>query len=245
MKSFVLLLGAFLVTFALLISVWMFGTGHSPFEGLTATPTPAPTEAPTLPPTLPPTPQPTATVTPTASPTSTPTAGATPTPTAPSLATPSLSPAPLRTPPPSDSVLPSSQPGNSHTYTMTGIQYTSYQMPDQARLVRNGDSLVLVTTSETPDVLWVTYSLDPALLPAGVIIHSVDAAICGQGGGTFYEIYGPTGSDPTEYEVTPPDPDGCWHFRDAATTDMSAIVSTMLDSQLVIDRVEFTVTFGS
>lgn len=243
MRSFLLLFGAFAVTFALLLTVWMVGTGSSPFGGPAATATVAPTQAPSVPPTTAPTDQPTPSASPT--PTATPTPTPSPTRTAPPLGTPSPSPAPLRTPPPSGSPLPSSQPGNSQTYTLTGIQYSSYQMPDNARLVRNGDSLVLVTTAETPDVLWVTYRLDPALLPAGVIIHSVDADICGTGGGTFYEVYGPTGSDPTEYEVQPPDADGCWHFRDAPTTDMSVIASTMLDSQLVIDRVVFTVTFGS
>jgi hypothetical protein len=245
MKSFLLLAGAFVLTFALLLSVWMIGTGRSPFGGPRATPTLAPTQAPPVTASVAPTNQPTPTASPTIMPTATPTASPSPTPTPPPLQTPSLSPAPLRTPPPSGSPLPSSQPGSSRTYTLTGIQYSSYQMPDNARLARNGDSLVLVTTAETPDVLWVTYRLDPALLPAGVIIHSVDADICGTGGGEFYEVYGPTGSDPTEYEVTPPDADGCWHFRDAPTTDMSVIASTMLDSQLVIERVVFTVTFGS
>jgi hypothetical protein len=241
MKPFALLGGTFLVTFALLISVWMIGTGRSPFGGLAATPSPAPTQAPTAAPTEGSTLTPTASPTPTAVPS--PTASPTPSPTAPPLATPSPSPAPLRTPPPSGEPLPSGQPGSTTTYTMTGAQFTSYQMTDHARLVRKGDALTLVTTSDSPDALWVTYTLDPPLLPAGAVVRSVDADVCGAGSGTFWEAYGPTGSDPNEYEVVPPDADGCWHFRNAATSDISVVVSTMLESQMTIQQIVFRVTF--
>ena len=242
MKQFAVLAGTFLLTFALLVVFWMVGTGHSPFEAAatplpTSMPTVAPTFAPTNPPTLAPTPQPTPTTvaTPPASPTLLP-------PTSP-LATPSPSPAPLRTPPPSAEPQPSGQPGSSHTYTMTGAQYTSYQKPDNSSLLLNGDALTLVTTADSHDALWVTYTLDPALLPAGATVRSVDADVCGSGSGTFWEAYGPTGSDPNEYEIEPPDADGCWHFRNAATSDISVIVSTMLESRMTIEHIDFTVTF--
>lgn len=240
MPRLALLIGSFLVTFALLLSVWMVGTGRSPFSGFAATPSPAPTEAPTAAPT----PVPTASTGPTASQSPTSTPSPSPTPTSPP-ATPSPSPAPLRTLPPSFEPLPSSQPGSSQTFTLTGAEYSSYQVPDNGSLLLNGDALVLRTTTDSTDALWVTYRLDPALLPVGVIIHSVDASICGHGSGDFWEVYGPTGAEPAEYEVEPPGADGCWHFLDAPTTDISVIAATMLESQMVVDRVIFTITFGS
>ncbi len=245
MKQFAVLAGTFLVTFALLVSVWMIGTGHSPLEGPVATPSAAPTDVATLAPTNPPTQAPTLAPTPQPTTTSapTPTAASTLAPTTTPLVTPSPSPAPLRTPPPSGDPLPSGQPGSSHTYTLTGAQYTSYQKPDNSSLLLNGDALILVTTAESPDALWVTYTLDPSLLPAGATVLSVDADVCGSASGTFWEAYGPTGSDPGEYEIVPTDADGCWHFRDAATNEISVIVSTMLESRMTIERIVFTVTF--
>jgi hypothetical protein len=239
MKRLALLVGSFLVTFALLISVWMVGTGRMPFAGLSATPSPVPTLAPTDPPVT----TPVSTLTPSPSPTASAALSPTPSPT-PNLATPSPSPAPLRTVAPSLGLPPSSQPGNTQTFTMLGKEYTSYQLPEGGSLLLNGDSLVLHTTEDSPDALWVTYTLDPALLPQGATIHSVSVDVCGRGSGFFWESYGPPGSEPLEYEIVPPDADGCWHFRDARTSDLSAIVATMLESTMVIDQVVFKVTFA-
>jgi len=245
MKQFAVLIGTFLITFALLVAVWMVGTGRSPFDVPTASPTAAPTSAPTFGPTPPPTQAPTSQ--PTLTPVPTPTSGPTASHTIPPVATPSPSPAPLRTPPPSGDPVATGQPGSSHTYTLTGAQFTSYQKPDNSSLVVNGDALTLVTTAQSNDALWVTYALDPQLLPAGAAIHTVDADVCGSGSGIFWEAYGPTGSEPDEYEAVPPDADGCWHFRDAAVSsaaDISAIVSTMLESRMTIQSVTFRVTFA-
>lgn len=147
--------------------------------------------------------------------------------------------------PPSSGPLPSGQPsGDSQTYTLMGKEFTTYQVPEEGSLLLNGDSLVLRTTDDSTDVLWVVYRLDPGLLPAGATVYSVSSKVCGHGSGQFWEIYGPTGSEPHEYEVVPPEADGCWHFHDAQTTDISAIAATMLDSTMVVDRVIFTVTFA-
>lgn len=243
MKRFGVLVGSFLVTFALLASVWMIGTGRSPLGGLAPTPSPAPTQAPTPAPLA--TTAPTASPSPSTSPTASPRPSASPSATI-AFATPSPSPAPLRTPPASFVPPPSGQPGgDTQTYTLMGKEFTRYEVPDGGSLLLNGDALVLRTTEDSPDALWVIYSLDPARLPAGASVYSVSTSICGHGNGTFWEVYGPTGSDPHEYEVVPPDADGCWHFRDAHTNDLSAIAATMLESTMVIDRVVFTVTFGA
>lgn len=237
MTRLALLIGSFLLTFALLISAWMVAGPRPGAVAPTASPVPSSTQAPPASP-APPSPPPTPT------PSAQPTATASPLPTTPPTPTPSVSPAPLRTLPASFEPLPSSDPGGTQTFAMTGAEFTSYQIPENGRLVRNGDLAVLTTTDDTVDALWVTYSVDPADLPVGVIIHTVNALICGHGTGAFWEVYGPTGSTPTEYEVVPPGADGCWRFADAPTTDMSIIASTMLASQLVIERVEFTIIFG-
>ena len=249
MKRFVLLIGSFLVTFVLLISVWMVGTGRSPFGGLAATPSPAPTAAPTSTPVASSVPtassSPTTSSTASPSPSPNPSASATPSATN-NLTTPSPSPAPMRTPPPSSVPQPSGQPGgNSETYTLLGKEFTTYEVPEGGSLLLNGDALVLRTIEDSPDALWVVYSLDPARLPAGATVYSISTAVCGYSSGQFWEVYGPSGSDPLEYEVTPPDADGCWYFRDAYTNDISAIAATMLESTMVIERVVFTVTFSA
>lgn len=235
MTRIAMLLGSFLVTFALLISGWSLVSGKPLFQ--------APTVPPTAPPTadVTPTPEVVLTLLPTAVPTipTTPSPTASPTPTP--LSQPSPSPAPFRTPQPTAAPIPSGSSG-TQTITLTGAQFSSSDVPDSGQLARNGDLAVLRTTANSADALWVIYKLDPAQLPAGTTIYSVDTAICGQGSGDFWEVYGPSGSDPAEYEVVPPSADGCWHFAGApAADDISAIAVVMIQSQLIIERVVFTV----
>ena len=243
MTRLAMLIGSFLITFTLLLTGWMILSGRPLYADPAALPTPslsppaAPVETSAAP---------VETTAPMSSPppSQTPTALPTPTPTSPPTSTPSPSPVPMRTPPTSLEPLPSGSPGLTQTFVVAGSDFTSSEVPSNGRLVRNGDVAVLQTSTDSSDVLWVIYKLDPSALPAGVVIHSVDALICGRGTGDFWEVYGPTGSEPTEYEVVPPSVDGCWHFEDAPTTDMSVIAATMLDSQLVVERVEFTIIFA-
>jgi len=246
MTRIAMLIGSFALTFALLSALWMVSarflqgpaptaapTG-TPYYELVATPPPA-TPEPTPAPTEAPTPEPTAVETP---------AQESPRVTAaPTLSGPSATPVPLRTPPPSF-VLPSLGATDTQTIVVSGSAYTSSQVPDGASIVQSGDGIVLETTTNSPDALWVTYNLDAAALPPGAVVEKVDARVCGQGAGQFWELYGPVGSNPTEYEVSQPEADGCWHFTDAPGDDLSVIVATMLESTLYIETVEYTVTLA-
>jgi hypothetical protein len=150
----------------------------------------------------------------------------------------------MRTPPTSTGPRPSGEPTGSQVFVVRGIDFATSDVPDDARLSQNGDSVVMETTSISADVLWLTYRVDEAALPAGATVVSVDSAICGRGSGQFWEVYGPIGSEPVEYEVVPPSVDGCWHFAAAPGDDLSVIAAVMLESILVVDRVEFTVHFA-
>jgi hypothetical protein len=244
MARFGLLIGSFLITFSLLISVAMFSFGWSPFAPATAPPTAEPT-AVTI---VEPTPEPVATPLPTSESTATtepvPTDTQAPTATPIPLPTPSWSPAPLRTPPPSLTPGESTVPGATQTFVVNGIAFSSSDVPANGQLVQSGDGVILQTTDDSADALWVTYVLDPANLPPGSVINNVDVRICGEGDGDFWEVYGPPGSEPDEYEVLPPEADGCWHFTGAPGDDLSVIAGTMLESRLYVERVEFTITFA-
>jgi hypothetical protein len=241
-----MLVGSFLITFALLSALWMLSarflqapaptavpTG-TPYYELVATPPPA-TDVPAPTPTDQPTTAPTDLDTP-APETTTPTVAPTP-------SGPPATPVPLRTPPPSFA-LPSPGAGETQTIVVAGNAYSSSQVPDGGSIKQSGDGIVLETTTNAPDVLWVTYTLDAAALPPGAVVEKVDTRVCGQGDGQFWEVYGPVGSTPTEQEVSQPEADGCWHFTDAPGDDLSVIVSTMLESTMYIETVEYTVTLA-
>jgi hypothetical protein len=70
----------------------------------------------------------------------------------------------------------------------------------------------------------------------------MDVLVCGTASGDFWESYGPQGSDPTEYEVVPPESDGCWHYRDAPGPDTTVKAFVHLATTFTITRIEYTVT---
>jgi hypothetical protein len=248
-QNLVLLAGSFMLTFALLLTVWMVATGAPQ-----ATPQPSPTPAP--PATLAPLPSQTPltpglpTPSAPAAPTDDPTTLPSPTVSAPPSATPfplpsaSWSPPPMRTPPPSIAPAPSVEPGEIQTLVIAGTAYVAADVPSNGQLLNTSRGALLETSRDSSDALWVTYDLPPERLPAGALIHSVDVRVCGIGEGDFWEVYGPPGGEPFEYEVVAPGADGCWHFFDAPAGDLSVIAATMLQSRLLIERIEYTITFG-
>jgi hypothetical protein len=246
-RQMALLVGSFSVTLALLMTVWMVGFGgRSPLAPEpTASPTPAPevTEAPVAPtdaPTVSPSPS---EVPPTEAPTPSPTPAPTPVAVTPTPA-PSPTQAPLRTPFSSVPPQPTTSPADTITFVVHGSDYVASDVPSDATLARFGTSAVLTTTSASSDALWVTWRLDPALLPVGRTIHSVNVRICGEGTGHFWEVYGPDGGDPFEYEVVPPNDGDCWLFSNAPGHDLTVLGGVMLESRLTITSVEYEVTFG-
>jgi hypothetical protein len=165
-------------------------------------------------------------------------------PTAAPTASPSPSPAPLKTPAPTPSSRPSTLPGATADYHLDGSDYASSVLPTGARIRRIGSSVRIDTTTETAQAAWVIWRLPDDQMPAGAVIHGVDVRVCGSGSGYFWEVYGPEGSDPTEYEVTQPEADGCWHFTGAPGPDLTVAAGTEVDSTMTIDAVEYHITFA-
>ena len=101
--------------------------------------------------------------------------------------------------------------------------------------------LVLTTSRKAPYPAHVAWSLDPGALPSAATVAWLDVRVCGHGSGDFYELYGPDGTDPVEYEMKPPAPDGCWHFA-GAPADFDVQIYANGDSTMTVDRVEMVVT---
>jgi hypothetical protein len=152
--------------------------------------------------------------------------------------------APLRTPVAVASATASTEPGESEVYVVGGNDFVDSSVPAGGAVTQTESGAVLETTRASGDPLLVTYNLPRDLLPGGAVIHSVAVRVCGMGAGDFWEVYGPLGAEPFEYEVTPPGADGCWHFVDGNGGDMSIIAATMFETRMVVEKVEYTVTFA-
>ena len=165
---------------------------------------------------------------------------------APPTTRPSATPflAPVRTPVAAASPTAITEPGETQVYVVYGTDYVDSRVPTGATLTSTDAGAVLQTTRAADDALLVTYELPRSTLPADSVIHSVAVRVCGSGEGDFWEVYGPLGAEPFEYEVTPPSADGCWHFVDGNGGDMSIIAATMYETRMVVQRVEYTVTFA-
>jgi hypothetical protein len=91
--------------------------------------------------------------------------------------------------------------------------------------------------------IYLAWTFDPARLPSGASVANVETLVCGSGSGDFYEVYGPYGAEEIEFEVTPPRPDGCWHFTKDTGTDYRVEIYVNDDSVMTIDRIEYRITF--
>jgi hypothetical protein len=156
----------------------------------------------------------------------------------------SATPVPVRTPVVATSPAASTEPGESEVYVVNGTDFVDSSIPTGATLTPTDGGAILNTTRAADEALLVTYDLPRSLLPADAVIHSVAVRVCGTGEGDFWEVYGPLGAEPFEYEVTQPRPDGCWHFVDGNGGDMTIIAATMYETRMVVQKVEYTVTFA-
>ena len=156
-----------------------------------------------------------------------------------------MTPEPLASPTPSAAPTASAVPGSGDTrpIRLDGSAYSSAIVPDGSRVRRVGQSAVIISTRDSADSTWVTWTMPEGSLPANAHITRVDAAICGSGEGDFWEVYGPAGSDPAEYEATLPSGDGCWHFMNAPGNGLDVTAGALLESHMTITAVEFVVTF--
>jgi hypothetical protein len=112
---------------------------------------------------------------------------------------------------------------------------------DKVDPLANGE-IRITTTRSAGYPLYIEWTLDTGVFPADAKVVSVETRVCGHGEGDFYEVYGPYGSDPVEYEVKPPAADGCWHFVGEGS-DYDVTVYVYDDAVMTIERIEFVVTF--
>jgi hypothetical protein len=236
MRQFVLIGAAFALTLAVLVGGFLVLRALPPGAAApTASPSPSPSPSQVAAVTPSPVPSPTWTPTPA------PSRSATPEPSATSsaAATPTITP------------VPPFVGGEKIVVTVLGQDYVLAQglVPTHATITKlSGGAIRLDTDGSLGDPLTVTYRASVSV-PAGKSIRRIDVKICGAGGGDFYESYGPPGSVPVEYELEPPDSDGCWHYAGAPGPDSKVIVAVNqaainMPSTMQIDRLVYTFTVG-
>ncbi len=156
----------------------------------------------------------------------------------------------LRTATPT-SVVPSASTSGDETartviVTVLGADYVSADVPQNGTVTKLPDGSVrLETTRMYSFPMVLTYELPPEMLPAGTRILAIQGTrVCGSASGDFWESYGPDGSDPTEHEFGPPQPDGCWHYGPAPGPDTTVTVGQRTQTVYIISKIEYTVTIG-
>ena len=65
-----------------------------------------------------------------------------------------------------------------------------YPETTQSRPQANG-GIAIKTTRDASCPLHMESAFSPSGLPAGAVVQTVETRVCGQGGGSFYEVYGP------------------------------------------------------
>jgi hypothetical protein len=131
--------------------------------------------------------------------------------------------------------------GTVLTITVDGIDYVSADTDGAViHLTPQGTSLRIESTGKGTS--HVAYTIPPAALPPGTTLGRIDLKLCGAAGGNFWEIYGPSGSDTNEQEVTQPLADGCWHFENGFGDSSYVDVYVVSKSFLRIDKLFYTVT---
>ena len=236
MRQAALLVGAFALTLAVLVGVYLVVNGGGPAgTAAVASPTPSPAATAT------PTPRPKPSTTPVAAtPTPTPTAFATEAPQ--ETLPPGWSPKPITSSAPGVSPVPDTTFGTAITVKVRGADYSGFDVQPHSSVAKlSSGSAVLTSSMDDSQPTSVAYTLPASAIPAGRQIARLDTVVCGSGGGNFWEVYGPDGSDPTEYEAQKPGSDGCWHFTRAPGRDTSVHADVQLASSFRIDSVTFTV----
>jgi hypothetical protein len=139
---------------------------------------------------------------------------------------------------------PTGPPANGVTQTFTvpldKPRVSDVPSPDTLTPGLNG-GIVVTTSRSAGHPAHLAWDLVPDGLPSGAVVEWVDVRVCGHGTGDFYEVYGPNGADPVEYEVTAPQADGCWHFA-GPTTDYNVTIYAYGDTTMAVDRIEMTLT---
>ncbi len=88
------------------------------------------------------------------------------------------------------------------TYRVLPSKPTISDVPAPDTVVTQANGGILITTGDAAGhPLHLEWTFDPSVFPAGTTVLEVDVPMCGHGNGGFYEVYGPYGYDPVEYEV--------------------------------------------
>jgi hypothetical protein len=125
-----------------------------------------------------------------------------------------------------------------------GVDYADSFGPPAATITELEDGSVRMENHRPGGVsLEVDWQLPAGSLPDGAQIINVDARICGEGSGDFWESYGPQGAEPVEYEARPPAADGCWHFLGGHGPQTQVEAYVVGDSVFVVERVEYDITY--
>ena len=226
LRQALLLVGTFVVTLAVLLGGYLALTGGGP-SGVAAivSPSPSSSAAPSRSPRTSPAPS-TRPSAPSDAPSVAPSASWTPVP---------IMSAPVATP------VPAGSSGAATVVIVPGAQFTAYDTQPHSTIAKlSSGSVVLTGTNDDSNPTTLLFELPKGSVPAGHQIARLDTVICGKGDGYFWEVYGPDGSDPQEYEAQPPASDGCWHFSRAPGTDTSVHADIQLASSLRIDKVVYT-----
>ena len=229
MRQALLLVGAFVGTLALLLGVYVALSPGSPGVAAVVTPSPSISAAPSRSPR--PSPSPRVSASPSASPSASAQASVEP--------SPSWTPVPIMSGSPGTTPVPDSSSGTATKVTVAGRNYTAYDVQPHSTVTQLAAAAVLASTADDSQPTTIVYYLPKGSVPAGRQIARLDTTVCGSGGGNFWEVYGPDGSDPVEYEAQLP-VNGCWSFTRAPGTDTGVHADVQLQSRLQIDRVTYT-----
>jgi len=132
---------------------------------------------------------------------------------------------------------------NTIEVVVLGSKYINPSLASNGKVTKLANGGMIMSSDRTiSDPSEVQYRIPAGQIPAGTRITRIDVAVCGLGQGDFWESYGPSGSDPDEYEVTKPAADGCWHFNGGTGKDSLVRVAVEKLSSLRIDEVVYTVT---
>jgi hypothetical protein len=130
------------------------------------------------------------------------------------------------------------------TFVLDGADYIDHYGPPESTLTTLDDGSIRMENRRPSGVsLEVDWELPPGSLPPGATILNVDARVCGEGSGDFWESYGPEGADPVEHEAQPPAADGCWHYRGGPGPETRVEAYVVGNSVFVVDRIEYDITY--
>jgi len=137
--------------------------------------------------------------------------------------------------------------GQTRVYTFAPADYHEARIRGTSTIeVLPSGAVEIVSTRASNADQYVEWIIDPAAtLPAGSPVATIVTVVCGEGTGDWWEVYGPYGSEEFEFEVTPPQADGCWRFNERDRyTDFRVEVWLSGNATMTISSIEFRVTFA-